>query len=102
MRSGGWLDDVLRRRRAGCWLASGLHDGAFGCLGGGLVGVDRVRGAAMKIQIDVTPEEKRLLLRWALKTDHVDMWNDRGVFKSNIAAAHVFRLGLDLITRNDK
>ncbi len=56
----------------------------------------------MKIQIDVTPEEKRQLLRWALKTDHVDMWNDRGVFKSNIAAAHVFRLGLGLITRNDK
>lgn len=56
----------------------------------------------MKTFIDITAEEKRQLLRWALKTDHVDMWNDRGVFKSNIAAAHVFRLGLDLITRNDK
>jgi len=56
----------------------------------------------MRAFFDITAEEKRQLLRWALKTDRVDMWNDRGVFKSNTAAAHVFRLGLDLITRNDQ
>ena len=56
----------------------------------------------MRAYIDITAEEKRQLLRWALKTDRADMWNDHGVFKSNLAAAHVFRLGLGLITRNDK
>ena len=54
----------------------------------------------MKIQIDVTPEEKRQLLRWALKTDHVDMWNERGVFKSQVAAEYIFRLGLERVMRD--
>ena len=54
----------------------------------------------MKIQIDVTPEEKRQLLRWALKTDHVDMWNERGVFKSHKAAEYIFLLGLERAMRD--
>lgn len=64
------------------------------------MGVDRVRGATMKIQIDVTPEEKRLLLRWSLKNDRVDMWNERGIFKSQVAAEYIFRLGLECAMRD--
>ena len=54
----------------------------------------------MKIQINVTPEEKRQLLRWALKTDHVDMWNERGVFKSQVAAEFIFLRGLECAMRD--
>ena len=54
----------------------------------------------MKTFIDITAEEKRQLLRWALKTDHVDMWNERGVFKSQVAATYIFLLGLERAMRD--
>ena len=54
----------------------------------------------MKAWFDITPEEKRQLLRWALKNDHVDMWNERGVFKSQVAAEYIFRLGLERAMRD--
>lgn len=54
----------------------------------------------MKTFIDITAEEKRQLLRWALKYDRVDMWNDKGIFKSGAAVAHIFRQGLERVMRD--
>ena len=54
----------------------------------------------MKTFMDITAEEKRQLLRWALKNDRVDMWNERGVFKSQVAAEYIFRLGLERAMRD--
>ena len=54
----------------------------------------------MKAYFDITADEKRQLLRWALKYDRVDMWNDRGVFKSDVAAGYIFRLGLERAMRD--
>ena len=54
----------------------------------------------MKTFMDITAEEKRQLLRWALKNDRVDMWNERGVFKSQVAAEYIFRLGLERVMRD--
>lgn len=54
----------------------------------------------MKTFMDITAEEKRQLLRWALKNDRVDMWNERGIFKSQVAAEYIFRLGLERVMRD--
>ena len=54
----------------------------------------------MKGFIDISAEEKKQLLRWALKNDRVDMWNDKGVFKSNTAVAYIFRAGLERAMRD--
>jgi len=50
----------------------------------------------MKSVIDITAEEKKALLRWAMKNNRVDMWNDIGIFCSAKAAAYMFRRGLEV------
>ena len=54
----------------------------------------------MKTSFDITAEERRQLLRWALIKDRVDMWNDKGAFKAGEAAAYIFKLGLETAMKN--
>ena len=49
----------------------------------------------MKSVIEVSAEDKKRLMRWALKNDRVDMWNEKGIFCSAKVAAYMFRVGLE-------
>ena len=51
----------------------------------------------MKSFLEITADEKKRMLRWALLNDRADMWNERGAFMSQKCAAYLFRLGLETV-----
>lgn len=48
----------------------------------------------MKVNIDVSTEERQELFRWAMKTGRYNFWNEKGAFCSSKAATYIFQRGM--------
>ena len=48
----------------------------------------------MKSFLEISPDQKKRMIRWALLNDRADMWNDKGAFCSQRAAQDLFHVGL--------